>query len=115
MYFHENEFQFQSFIRIIKEKQEEFSGTVRIGIYSHISLVLLPDLFKEFTSSNPNVKFEVITSSSNELKEKIKNRELDFVIAQYPLLVENSSVFTEENLFELKILSNYNFLFWLCQ
>lgn len=88
--------------KIIKEKQEEFSGTVRIGIYSHISLVLLPDLFKEFTSSNPNVKFEVITSSSNELKEKIKNRELDFVIAQYPLLVENSSIFTEENLFELK-------------
>ena len=88
--------------KIIREKKEEFSGTVRIGMYSHISLVILPDLFKEFTIDNPNVKFEVMTSSSNELKEKIKNRELDFVIAQYPLLIENSSVFKEEGLFELK-------------
>lgn len=88
--------------KIIREKKEEYSGTVRIGIYSHISLVLIPNLFKEFTQLNPNVKFEVISSSSNELKEKIKNRELDFVIAQYPLLIENSSIFKEEYLFELK-------------
>ena len=88
--------------KLIREKSKEFAGTVRIGIYSHISLVILPDLFKEFITENPNVKFEVITSSSNELKEKIKNREVDFVIAQYPLLIEKSMTFTEENLFELK-------------
>lgn len=88
--------------KIIKEKSDEFSGTVRIGIYNHISLVILPDLFKEFISMNTNVKFEVITSSSNELKEKLKNREVDFVIVQYPLLIEKSMTFTEEKLFELK-------------
>lgn len=88
--------------KIIKEKSKDCIGTVRIGIYSHISLAILPDLFKEFIIENPNVKFEVITSSSNELKEKIKNREVDFVIVQYPLLIEKSLTFTEENLFELK-------------
>lgn len=88
--------------KLIREKNEEFNGTVKIGIYSHMSLLILPDLFSEFTLSNPNVKFEVVTSSSNELKEKIKNRELDFVIAQYPLLIEKNPIFIEEDLFELK-------------
>lgn len=88
--------------KIIREKKSEFSGTVRIGIYSHISLLILPNLFQEFVTNNPNVKFEVVSSTSNELKERIKNRELDFVIAQYPLLIERSLIFTEENLFELK-------------
>lgn len=88
--------------KIIKEKSNKCTGTVKIGIYNHLSLAILPDLFKEFIMENPNVKFEVVTSSSNELKEKIKNREVDFVIVQYPLLIEKSFTFTEENLFELE-------------
>ena len=88
--------------RILKEKKKEYSGVVKIGIYEHISLVLLPKLFDEFIKKYPDVKFEVTTSSSNELKEKLKNRELDFIIIQYPLLMEENHVFTEEKLFELE-------------
>ena len=87
--------------KIIKEESEDLIGTVRLGIYQHISLILLPKLFDEFVKNNPNVKFEVITSSSAELKEKLKNRELDFIITQYPLLMDDSGVFEEEKLFEL--------------
>jgi len=88
--------------RILKEKKKEYSGVVKIGIYEHISLVLLPKLFDEFIKQYPDAKFEVTTSSSNELKEKLKNRELDFIIIQYPLLIEENHVFTEEKLFELE-------------
>jgi len=88
--------------RILKEKKKEYSGVVKIGIYEHISLVLLPKLFDEFIKQYPDAKFEVTTSSSNELKEKLKNRELDIIITQYPLLIEENHVFTEEKLFELE-------------
>lgn len=88
--------------RILKEKKKEYSGVVKIGIYEHISLVLLPKLFDEFIKKYPDVKFEVTTSSSSELKEKLKNRELDFIVIQYPLLLEENHVFTEEKLFELE-------------
>lgn len=88
--------------KLIREKNDEYTGTVRIGIYSHISLLILPKIFSEFTKINPNVKFEIVTTSSGELKERIKNRELDIVIAQYPLLIENNIIFTEEPLFELE-------------
>lgn len=88
--------------RVIKEQKKDYSGVIKLGIYQHISLILLPDLFDKFINKYPNVKFEVVTSSSNELKEKLKNRELDFIITQYPLLMEDNSVFTEEKLFELE-------------
>lgn len=88
--------------RILKEKKKEYSGVVKIGIYEHISLVLLPKLFDEFIKKYPDVKFEVTTSSSSELKEKLKNRELDFIVIQYPLLLEENHVFTEEKLFEFE-------------
>ena len=88
--------------KIIKENKKEFSGTVRVGIYQHISLIMLPNLFSKFKAKYKNVKYEVLTSSSSELKEKLKNRELDFIIAQYPVLMEKNSIFIEEKLFELK-------------
>ncbi len=87
--------------RIIKEDKHDLTGTVKLGIYQHISLVLLPDLFDKFIKSHPDVKFEVITSSSAELKEKLKNRELDFIITQYPLFIDDSGIFEEEKIFEL--------------
>lgn len=86
----------------IKEGLNDFNGTIRLGIYSHISLVILPKILKDFNEKHPDVKFEIFSSSSEELKEKLKTRELDFIITQYPLLVENIEIFTEEKLFELK-------------
>lgn len=71
-------------------------------MYEHLATMLIPPLFNRFIQKYPNVKFELITSSSNELKEKLKNRELDFIITQYPLLVDENNIFIEEKLFELE-------------
>ena len=88
--------------RILKEKEKEYSGLVKIGIYEHLSLVILPNILDKFSEKYPDVKFEILTSSSSELKEKLKNRELDFIITQYPLLMDENHVFIEEKIFELE-------------
>ena len=71
--------------RMLMEKKEEYQGLVRIGIYEHLSMIILPDIFDNFIKKYPSVKFEVTASSSAELKEKLKNRELDYIITQYPV------------------------------
>lgn len=88
--------------KVIKEKNKDYSGIVKIGMYEHLATIIVPQLFSKFIKKYPNVKFELITSSSNELKEKLKNRELDFIITQYPLLVDENNIFVEEKLFELE-------------
>ena len=88
--------------RLLKEKNKDYSGVVKIGLYDHIALFLIPNLLEKITKKYPNVKFEVITSSSNELKDKLKNRELDFIITQFPVLMDENHIFVEEKLFELE-------------
>ena len=88
--------------RSIREGNNEFQGTIKLGIYSHLSLVIMPNILDKFSKKYPDVKFEIFSSSSEELKEKLKTRELDFIITQYPLLLDNSEIFTEEKIFELK-------------
>ena len=70
---------------LIKEKDDELTGVIRIGIYSHISLA----------------KFFVYSTSNAEMLEKLRNRELDFVVLQYPIFI-NDSIFTEEVLCEME-------------
>ena len=88
--------------RILKEEKNDLSGTIKFGLYQHLSLILVPGLFEKFKKEYPNVKFEVITSSSEELKAKLRNRELDFIITQYPLFTENTDIFKEEKFLELE-------------
>lgn len=86
---------------IIKEKETDLSGVIRIGIYAHISLFMLPDIIKEFNELYPAAKFYIYATSNAEMLEKLKNRELDFVILQYPIFI-NDTTFTEESLCEME-------------
>lgn len=86
--------------KIITEREEEVSGLVRIGIYSHISLFMLPLIIKEFSCIHPGAKFSIYQSSNYDLKEKLKHRELDFIIMQYPIFLSNTN-FKEEIICEL--------------
>ena len=85
--------------KIISEREEEVSGLVRIGIYSHISKLILPKIIKKFTYIYPNAKFSIYQSSNHSLKEKLKHRELDLVIMQYPIFLSDTT-FTEEIILE---------------
>lgn len=87
--------------RALSENDKELTGEVRIGIYSHISLFMLPKLIKEFTNIYPKVSFNIFTCSTFEGKEKLKNKEVDFIILQYPIFIEEGN-YTEEIICELE-------------
>ena len=85
---------------IIKEKEKCLTGIIRIGIYSHISLFMLPKMISEFNILYPEAKFYIYSTSNVEMLEKLRNRELDFVVLQYPIFI-NDNTFTEEILCEM--------------
>ena len=87
--------------RALTENEKELTGEVRIGIYSHIALFMLPEIIKKFTKMYPKTNFEIYCSSSAELKEKLKNKELDFIVLQYPVFIEETK-YTEEILCEIE-------------
>lgn len=87
--------------RIIKEKDDDLTGIIRIGIYSHISLFMLPKIMKEFSEKHPNAKFYVYATSNQEMIEKLRNRELDFIVLQYPIFINETNL-KEEILCELE-------------
>lgn len=87
--------------RIIKEKDDDLTGIIRIGIYSHISLFMLPKIMKEFSEKHPNAKFYIYATSNQEMIEKLRNRELDFIVLQYPIFINENNL-KEEILCELE-------------
>lgn len=90
--------------RVMKEhksNEEELYGEIRIGIYSHISLTMLPKLIKDFEKDHPNVKFHIYSTSQPEMVEKLKRRELDMLIIQFPVFIDNDN-FQEELLCEFE-------------
>jgi len=84
-----------------KEHNEDLSGEIRLGIYSHISTVLLPNIIKKFEKLHPKVKFNIYSTSQPEMVEKLKKRELDMLIMQFPVFIDNTS-FQEEILCEFE-------------
>lgn len=86
--------------RIIKEKDNLLTGKVRIGVYSHIATLLLPKLMNEFSKLHPKARFVIYSSSDIEIKEKLKNKELDLAILHYPIFTDED-IYCEEKLFTL--------------
>lgn len=84
-----------------KEEDNDLNGIIRIGIYSHISLFMLPNVMKEFIKKHPCAKFNIYSGSHNEMIEKLRNNELDFIVMQYPIFI-NDSKFKEEILCDLE-------------
>jgi len=87
--------------KLLKEKNDDLTGVIRIGIYTHISLFMLPKVMKEFSTKYPNAKFYIYSTSNTEMIDKLKNNELDFLVLQYPIFL-NDNMFKEEILCELE-------------
>ena len=96
--------------RLLAEKSDDLTGIIRIGIYSHISLFMLPTIINEFSKKYPKAKFSIYSSSHMEMVEKLRNKELDILIMQYPIFI-NEQYFKEEIICELDtcFFSNKNY------
>lgn len=78
--------------KILKEKKDDLNGVIRIGIYSHISLFMIPSVTEEFHKKYPNAKFYIYSSSQQEMISQLKNNELDLVVMQYPIFINEKNI-----------------------
>lgn len=78
--------------KLLKEKNNDLNGVIRIGIYSHISLFMLPKTINEFTRKYPKAKFSIYATSNTEMLEKLNNNELDLLIMQYPIFINEKNI-----------------------
>lgn len=78
--------------KMLKEHNEDLDGIIRIGIYSHISLFMLPKVMFEFQQKYPKAKFLIYSTSNVEMLEKLRNNELDFVVMQYPIFLNERNI-----------------------
>lgn len=79
----------------IMEHDDDNSGLIRIGIYSHISKLMLPKIIKKFQDIHPKAKFSIYQSANYDLKDKLKHKEVDFVVLQYPIYMNEDGVMEE--------------------
>lgn len=78
--------------KMLKENDNDLNGVIRIGIYSHISLFMLPNVMKEFKDKYPNAKFSIYSTSNEDMLEKLRNNELDFIVLQYPIFINEKYI-----------------------
>jgi DNA-binding transcriptional LysR family regulator len=67
----------------IEELRQLHRGKVTIGANESTSLYLLPRIILEFRERHPDIKVEVFHSSSVQLPQEIKERNLDFGIIAF--------------------------------
>jgi len=78
--------------KMIKENKNDLNGIIRIGIYSHISLFMLPKVIKKFKQKYPKSKFSIYSTSNIEMLDKLKNNEIDFLVMQYPIFINEKNI-----------------------
>ena len=78
--------------KTLKEKGDDLNGIIKIGIYSHISLFMLPVVMKEFNQKYPNATFYIYSTSNAEMLSKLRRNELDMVIMQYPIFINEKNI-----------------------
>lgn len=84
----------KAFTNIVKAEKaivekEDVTVLVKIGIYTHISSLMIPKIIKEFKKTHPNVKFSIFQSTNRDMTEMLRRRDLDFVVMQYPIFLSN--------------------------
>lgn len=85
---------------VIENTKGDLSGTIRIGIYTHIAIFIMPKAIKDFKAKYPNANFYIYSTSHAEMVSMLRNKELDMLILQYPIFFGNGN-FKEEILFEI--------------
>lgn len=71
------------------------TGTIRIGIGATLTKVFLMSYIRKFHKKYPNIIFEINTDPTHILKEKLKNGNLDFLIAKFPFQKKDDFEYTK--------------------
>lgn len=67
------------------------SGNISIGTPSHIGSAYVLPIIKKFHENNPNISFEIINKSTNEILKSLVNKNIEIMIDTTPIEFPNNS------------------------
>ncbi len=79
----------------IKESKEMLSGSIRIGVPTHIGNSYLADKIERFNKKYPNIKFYIQNRSTTDMVYMLEKHQLDFIIDCFPIYKNNFDLVTK--------------------
>lgn len=89
----------ENLLEQIQETKEEYSGTLQIGIIPTIAPFLLPLFLDKMVKKFPNIEFNIMEITTDEIIQRLKFREIDLGILSLPIAdkeIHSISLFKEE-------------------
>lgn len=87
---------FEEIISLVDKTEQEFlgekgavQGTISVGVIESAGLQMLGKQIQAFRQQYPNVTFDIVTAYGDDLKDKLSNGLLDFLIMTEPVDVAN--------------------------
>ncbi|MDO4178501.1 MAG: LysR family transcriptional regulator [Phascolarctobacterium sp.] len=72
----------------LKNFQNDVSGTISIGMGEYKSVMVIPKIIKSFLEKYPKVNFDIFTSSTDIITERLDNGLLDMGLLMKPTNIE---------------------------
>ena len=82
--------------KLIQDSHNLIFGDINIGVPTHIGTTLVMPKICEFHKLHSNIKFHILSKSTNSMINLLENNSLDFIIDSFP--IENTSKITIVNL-----------------
>jgi len=73
----------EDLINLAQDKGSELSGTLRFGAVSPLSFIFMPDVISQISKDYPRVWPMMFTGIGDDLSQRVKRRELEFVFLGY--------------------------------
>lgn len=89
--------EFENLQELVQESDQQFNGTLKIGIIPTLAPFLFPLFINKLVSGYPNIQFTINEITTDEIITRIKNRDLDIGILSLPL---KSKDLVQKNLFD---------------
>lgn len=78
----------------INDNNDLLIGNIRIGCSTSLTKTYLMPFIKKFHEKYPNITFEISTDPTHILKDKMKEGNLDFIIAKFPIKMNDDFDYT---------------------
>lgn len=82
--------------KFLQDSHNLIFGDINIGVPTHIGTTLVMPKICEFHKFHPNIKFHILSKSTNSMISLLENNSLDFIIDSFP--IENTNRITLVNL-----------------
>lgn len=88
--------EYENLIDMVAEANNEYFGSLKIGIIPTLAPFLLPLILPKLLKEHPQEEFEIYETTTHEIVQRLKLRELDVGVISLPL---NNDEFIETSLF----------------